>query len=221
MVHGIAIKVHAVKRQNGGAYPVAAACCRPRERRAFGVRLRDRFTSLFARFFGESRSGSLWDIDVGDKGGTIIVRVTAPGFEARDLDVKLQGNLLILRACKPIETTGKKRDSGEMSFQELYHCEPILSAIDAARTDASFCDCVLTVVLPKRMKTRATAPSLQVAKLRNQRKQPKSIATRHGGCETHYRNRLSPSWSAASARLLRTTLRNTDAAAKLRGGGHP
>jgi HSP20 family molecular chaperone IbpA len=163
MIHGIAINVTAATRQNGDASPVTATHCRPQDRRAFVTRLRDCFTSLFDRFFSEPRIESQCDNDVRDKGGTIIVRVNAPGFEARDLDVKLQGNLLVLRACKPIDATGTKRDFDELRFRELYHCEPILSAIDAARTEASFCDGVLTVSLPKRLKVRAVVPSLQVS----------------------------------------------------------
>ena len=163
MVHGMQINVNAATRQNGDASPVTAAHCRPQDRRAFVIWLRDCFTSLFDRFFSEPRSESPFDIDVRDKGGTIFVRVNAPGFEARDFNVKLQGNLLVLRACKPIDATGTKRDFDELRFRELYHCEPILSAIDAARTGASFCDGVLTVSLPKRLRIRPVVPSLRVS----------------------------------------------------------
>jgi HSP20 family molecular chaperone IbpA len=163
MVHAIAIIVNAATRQNGDASPVTATHCRPQDRRSFAIRLRDCFTSLFDHFFSEPRSESPCDIEVRDKGGTIIVRVNAPGFEARDFDVKLQDNLLILRACKPIDATGKNRDFNELRFRELCHCEPILSAIDAARTKASFCDGVLTVSLPKRLRIRPVVPSLRVS----------------------------------------------------------
>jgi HSP20 family molecular chaperone IbpA len=163
MVHGIAINVNAATRQNGDARPVTATHYRPQDRRAFVIWLRDCFTSLFDRFFSKPRSESPCDIDVRDEGGTIIVSVNAPGFEARDLDVKLQGNLLVLRACKPIDATGKNRDFNDLRFRELCHCESILSAIDAARIKASFCDGVLTVSLPKRLKIRPVVPSLQVS----------------------------------------------------------
>jgi HSP20 family protein len=147
-------KARKIKRRNGEEFPGELARQRPRDSRAFIVRLRDGFKRLFDRFLGDRLNDSPWQIEIKDQGRTVVVRVDAPGFEAGELDVNLQGNLLILRACKQIEAKGKKRVFDEPIFQEFYHCAPMPWSVDAAKAEASFRNGVLTVIFPKTEKSK-------------------------------------------------------------------
>jgi len=100
-------------------------------------------------FFREQRGESPWEFTVNDRREAIIARVEVPGFAAGELAVNLQGNLLILRGVKEIEAKGKNRDPDELSFQELYRCTTLPTGVDPARAQASYCDGVLIVTLPK------------------------------------------------------------------------
>jgi HSP20 family protein len=149
MNHATSIRTRLFKPQDGGAISAETKGFRFHRGRAFLVRLRDRLKSLFNRVLDEEGSDPLGRFHIRDQEGAVTVRVEIPGFAPEELDVKVQGNLLIVRAFKPIETNGKKRQFDDQSFQESYDCAFLPSSVDAARVEATYCDGVLTVTLPK------------------------------------------------------------------------
>jgi HSP20 family protein len=154
MVRATSIKTRIFNPQYGDAISATVAAFRSHRIRTFFVRLRDRLNGLFNRLFGERESDPLGRFHIRDQEGVVTVRVEIPGVEAEELDVSVQGNLLIVRAFKPIDTNGKKREPDELSFQELYDCAFVPSSVDAAKVEADYCDGVLTVTLPKMDKRR-------------------------------------------------------------------
>ena len=145
MHRATSIKTRTFKPQEGDAIDGF----RFRRSRAFLVRLRDRLIGFFNRIFEEQGIDPLGRFQIRDQRGAVTVRVEMPGFQAEELDVNVRRNLLIVRALKPIETTGNRHEIDDLSFQESYDCAYLPSSVDAVRAEATYCDGVLTVNLPK------------------------------------------------------------------------
>lgn len=118
--------------------------------------IRNEFDSLFDRFFGrmplamEEWDGTNgWGLDVQDNDKEYVVRAEAPGFEAGDFDIQLQGNTLTLRAEHKQEQ-GKK-DEGSYAFSErrLMRSVTLPAGADADRIDARYRNGILELHLPK------------------------------------------------------------------------
>ena len=70
------------------------------------ARLRDEFEAMFDRFLTRWPAASewgwgtdrFWDVDVQDSDKEIRVRAEAPGFEPKDFEIHVSGNLLTIRA---------------------------------------------------------------------------------------------------------------------------
>jgi HSP20 family protein len=118
--------------------------------------MRNQFDSLFERFFDrmpfameEWEGTNGWGLDVKDDDKEYVVRAEAPGFEAGDFDIQLQGNILSLRAEHKQET-GKK-DEGDYTFSErrLLRSVTLPAGADAEKIDARYRNGVLELHLPK------------------------------------------------------------------------
>jgi len=129
-----------------GAYPLA--------------RLRNEFESLFNRFFGNLPvAGEGWDIergwalDVDETEKEVVVRAEAPGFEAKDFDVELSGNVLHIRAEEKHEEE-KKGDKEKGSYTERRYARferlvTLPEYLDRDKVEASYRNGVLEVRVPK------------------------------------------------------------------------
>lgn len=93
-----------------------------------------------------SRNGT-WGLDVDDKEDCIVLRAEAPGFEPGDVDLRVSGDRLVLRASRKSESTEKEGKSRtEHRFYESMILPP---GIDTEKIDAKYDKGVLTVTLPK------------------------------------------------------------------------
>src|SRR5947199_172497 len=79
--------------------------------------MRNEMESMFERFFGrpwtpmEEGSGRFdrfWNVDVEDTDREIVVRAEAPGFDAKDFNIHVSGNLLTIEAEHKQESEEKK-----------------------------------------------------------------------------------------------------------------
>ena len=86
----------------------------------FLSRMRDEFDRLLHRFTRNwptmwEMGGSTWrwGVDMEEKDDALVVKAEAPGFEANDFDVQVEGHRLVLRASRKTESTDKKGKSVE------------------------------------------------------------------------------------------------------------
>jgi HSP20 family protein len=129
-----------------------------RRRRTGDLRpFREDWDDLWDRFFGDfpllRRGQTEWmpDIDVSETDGQIQVKAELPGMEAKDIDVNVTGDLLMIRGHKKQEEEKegehyycRERYSGE--FQRSLR---LPSPVKADHVDASFKNGVLNVTLAK------------------------------------------------------------------------
>lgn len=121
----------------------------PRPEEGFPFRLmRREFDSLFDRFFGRwpldfpEVENPVWGLKVEELDKEVVVRAEVPGFEVKDIEVNLTGDLLTIAAVKKVE--GKKEPAAEM---RRYVTVP--PTIDPAKVEALYRNGVLEVHLPK------------------------------------------------------------------------
>lgn len=126
----------------GGDYPLA--------------RMRDEFEALFNRFFGTlpalggDDGGRFWALDLDDTGKEYVVRAEAPGFEAKDFELELSGNTLMLKAEKKEEKKGKGKEGvTESRYASFQRMVTLPEGFDRNRIEATYRNGVLEVHLPK------------------------------------------------------------------------
>jgi HSP20 family protein len=123
------------------------------------TRLRDEIDSLFDRFLGSWpapaewgwNAGRFWDADVEDTGEEILVRAEAPGFEPKDFDIHISGNLLTIQAEHKQEAEEKKEGyrSWERRYGRFQRSIPLPAAVDADKVEAHYRNGVLELRLPR------------------------------------------------------------------------
>jgi HSP20 family protein len=115
--------------------------------------MRREFDSLFDRFFGSWPSlfeqgwmgGPGWGVDLEDTGTELVIRAEAPGFEAKDFDVQISGDLLTIQAERK-EEGGKEE---QRRWTRLHRTLSLPSGVDASKVEARYVNGILELHLPK------------------------------------------------------------------------
>jgi len=122
------------------------------------ARLHGDFHTIFERFFGDSSreepfiTSNWWPaLDVAERDESVIVKAELPGMTREDIDVSVEGNVLII--------SGEKKELEEDKKEDFYHVErrygtfrrtiTLPSDVDPSKIEATYRDGILTVELPK------------------------------------------------------------------------
>jgi len=131
-------------------------------------RLRDEMDTLFDRFVGDwglpaARATGGPSVDLAETETEIVVKAELPGVDPKDVDIRVEGNLLTIRGEKKQETEEKRRDYHyvERQYGMFHRTIQLPSSVDDSRTDARYKDGVLTITLPKRADARAKKVSVR------------------------------------------------------------
>lgn len=112
--------------------------------------LRREFAPLFERMFGrwpafaETEGVPPYGPEMEDIGEAIVVREAVPGFEVKEIEVKLSGNLLTVRAERK-----EKEGVPERLWGELERSILLPEGVDTEHVEAIYRNGVLEVRLPK------------------------------------------------------------------------
>ena len=112
--------------------------------------LRREFAPLFERMFGhwpsfaETEGVPPYGPEMEDVGEAIIVREAVPGFEAKEIEVKISGNMLTVHA----ERKGKEGET-EKVVGELERTVFVPEGVDTEHVEAAYRNGVLEVRMPK------------------------------------------------------------------------
>ncbi len=117
---------------------------------------RNQFENLFERMWNEWLSpfdpefGRManWGLDVTENDNEIVVRADAPGFDENELDVRLEDNVLTIRAEKELKGDGRQE------HRSLYRTVTLPSGIDPDKVQASYRNGVLELHIPRPEGTR-------------------------------------------------------------------
>lgn len=90
-------------------------------------------------------------INLSENGKEIRIKAELPGMEAKDVDISLQNDHLIIQGEKKFEEEENKDNFHrlECSYGSFYRSIPLPAAVDATKIKAKFKNGVLKIVLPK------------------------------------------------------------------------
>ena len=125
------------------------------------VRLRDEMDNLFERFFGEGWAPSAlrdWTggmgplLDMSETESDIAIKAELPGVDPKDVDIRIEGNMLTIRGEKKQEKDERQKDYHrvERRYGGFQRTIQLPASIDANKVDASYKDGILTVKISKR-----------------------------------------------------------------------
>lgn len=110
------------------------------------VQLRNEFDALWDRLLDESQSANS-RIDFDDDEKEYVLRAELPGFDPEELDVKVSGNVLTLRAEHKEE--GKEGNGKYRRHNTFYESFTLPQGVLTEKTEARYRSGVLEVHLPK------------------------------------------------------------------------
>lgn len=139
-------------------------------------RLRDEMNQLFDDFLPEAygKFGNFpdpwgtWDfmpeVDVRDTKKAVKVSAELPGVDEKDIDVRLDGNVLTIKGEKREETGGEEEGwtHSECHYGSFTRSIPLDCDVDAEKIDATFKKGVLKITLPKRQPGGQAANRIEV-----------------------------------------------------------
>jgi HSP20 family protein len=115
------------------------------------------FEDFFKGFpFGDSRfeTGESWipSVDILENDGNLILRAELPGMKEKDIDLKLEGNILTLKGERKMENEDSKStfhriESYHGSFTRSFR---LPETIDMEKIGAEYKNGVLTITLPQK-----------------------------------------------------------------------
>jgi HSP20 family protein len=126
--------------------------------------LRREFDGLFydfARSFGGPQNGvgalAAPRMEVAETDKNIEVSVELPGFERKDVDISLDGNVLAIRAERKVEQEQEQKDKNvhmtERSYGVFYRMLELPLAVDPSTVQATMSNGVLKIAIPKPERT--------------------------------------------------------------------
>ncbi len=128
-------------------------------------RMMDRF---FNEAFSPMHDGG-WgspNVDVIENNDNIIVKAELPGFKPQDVDVRVEGNMLVMRG-EGTEETEKKEGQyhlHERRQSSFVRSIPLPTGVDANKANAEFENGILTLTLPKNEEEKPKRISVKAKK---------------------------------------------------------
>jgi HSP20 family protein len=131
-----------------GLIPRRGSKAAPREEEHPLALLRREFSSLFNRFFGGlpevfEPAECYWGLEFEELDREVVLRVEVPGFAARDLDVKIVGEMLTIRA-------ESKEEKAEAAGRVMERTVMLPPGVDPGKVEALYRNGVLEVRLPRK-----------------------------------------------------------------------
>jgi HSP20 family protein len=106
----------------------------------------------FSRWSNSSRDNWMPSVDILEKDGNLILRVEVPGMSQKDIDLKLEGNVLTIKGEKKHsqeESNGNYRRI-ESSFGSFTRSFTLPETVDRDKIHADYKDGVLTITVPQK-----------------------------------------------------------------------
>jgi HSP20 family protein len=140
------------------------------------VSLQERMNRMFDESFrGAHRAsgeedwvGGAWApaVDIFEQDGTIVLKAELPGIDPKDVDVRVENNILTLRGERKLESEVKKENYHrvERSYGTFSRSFTLPNAIDTEKIKAEYKDGVLRMSLPKKEEAKPKQISINVTR---------------------------------------------------------
>lgn len=119
--------------------------------------------TLFDRFFGGGLASfgedmgqmRVWDFGMTENDNEIVVRAEMPGFDEKELDVRLENDVLTIRAEK------EQKGEGREKYRSFFRQVSVPAGIDAEKVKASYRNGVLELHIPRPEESKARRITVQ------------------------------------------------------------
>jgi HSP20 family protein len=140
------------------------------------VGLQERMNRLFDESFrGINRSGSEEDwvggswapaVDIYEQNGNIVLKAELPGIDPKDVDVRVENNILTLRGERKLDNEVKRESYHrvERAYGSFTRSFTLPNVVDTEKIKAEYKDGLLRMTLPKKDEAKPKQISINVAK---------------------------------------------------------
>ena len=141
------------------------------------VTIQDRMNRIFEDAFrGASRPrteedwalGGTWApvVDIYENEGNLVLKAELPGIDPKDVDVRVENNVLTLRGERKFESEASREQYHrvERAYGKFSRSFTLPNVVDTANIKAEFKDGLLRVVMPKREEAKPKQISISVNK---------------------------------------------------------
>ena len=136
--------------------------------------LQERMNRMFDDSYRGTGRGEDWGlggawappVDIYEKDGNIVVKAELPGVDPKDVDVRVENNLLTLRGERKFDTE-VQRDSYhrvERSYGSFSRSFTLPNVVDTEKIKADYKEGMLKLVLPKKEEAKPKQISINVAR---------------------------------------------------------
>jgi len=112
--------------------------------------------------------GGAWApvVDIYEREGAIVLKAELPGIDLKDVDIRLENNVLTLRGERRIDNEVKRESYHrvERAYGTFSRSFTLPSVVDQEKIKADYRDGVLTVTLPQREEAKPKQISINVSK---------------------------------------------------------
>ncbi len=142
------------------------------------VGLQERMNRLFEQSFrGLSQNaqgddewslGGTWApaVDIFEQDGNIVMKAELPGIDSKDVDIRLENNVLTLRGERKVDSEVKRENYHrvERAYGNFTRSFTLPAVVDQEKIKAEYKDGVLRVTLPKREEAKPKQIAISVGK---------------------------------------------------------
>jgi HSP20 family protein len=141
------------------------------------VTMQDRMNRIFDDAFrGVNRGGSEEDwalggawapaVDIYEQDGNLVLKAELPGIDSKDVDVRVENNVLTLRGERKFEYDVKRENYHrvERAYGTFSRSFTLPNVVNTEKIKAEFNDGVLRVTLPQREEAKPKQISISVGK---------------------------------------------------------
>jgi HSP20 family protein len=140
------------------------------------VTFQDRLNRIFEDAFRGNRGpsdeewalGGSWapSVDIYEQEGNLVLKAELPGIDPKDVDVRVENNVLTLRGERKLDTEVKKESYHrvERSYGAFSRSFTLPNVVDTDKIRAEFKDGVLRLVLPKKEEAKPKQISINIGK---------------------------------------------------------
>lgn len=140
------------------------------------VGIQERMNRLFDEAFRGARSGAEEDwalggswapaVDIYEQGTDIVLKAELPGVDSKDVDVRVENNVLTLRGERKLDTEVQRESYHrvERAYGSFSRSFTLPSVVDTEKIKADFKDGVLRVTLPKKEEAKPKQITIGVSK---------------------------------------------------------
>ena len=102
-------------------------------------------------------------VDIFETENEIVIKAELPGMDAKDIDIKLENNVLMLRGDRPFEKEAKNENYHrvERSYGNFTRSFSLPASVDDSKVRAEYKNGLLRIVLPK--KEQAKSKEIKIA----------------------------------------------------------